>query len=504
MGFLDAIFELFGGGNDPEARRKRALKQLVKEINQNKYRKLYKAATREIAPPLGSFFFDIYKAVASAQQLMRNAEKSAILKQITVESLMSKELKEVYDRLTPEAIAERSKAVEPKALSAQLNTDIDMLSAAMSIEEMNAVDQYYRLIIMFTNFVCFDYFTLLKKIDPRMQERNTARPPQLRFVSGRYMLDHIKDFISLPIIEATQDQWKTVFDILKRYKGGVTIIEPSLWKKTVGHAQDVQRSGILTLMTRHILQDPQWQQETVDEEEYIVEAFFKAKKQDVQKCIDKIIVDTLAVKQDNLAKQLFGSADITRLQYYTNANNEQYLKRNTNGFTYVAALNYLKAFLVDHNDLRELCDLFLIKGHWASQDVSRQISQGLHEITEITAQLTAFDEALGDSGVNGTKLKGHISKSKVDKGQITHLKVALSIINDSAKELINRAITSFTLVGMYLKDLQEDYARPHPVLLVNWREIEAVSEQGLAGHIGRSLKVIDDFIHLMELFVNEA
>jgi hypothetical protein len=503
MGFLDAIFDLFSGGSDPEAKRKRALKQIVKEINQNKYRKFYKAATREASPNLGSFFYDIYKVIIPAQQFMKNAGKSAILKQITVESLMSKELKEVYDRLAPEAIQERAKTVPPKELSAQLNADMEMLSSAMSIEDMNAVDAYYQLIIGFTSFVCFDYFSLLKKIDPRMQERNTARPPQLRFVSGRYILDHIKDFLSLPSMEADQDQWKTIFDILKKYKGGVAIIEPTQWKKLFSHVQEVLRSGILTLMARHILQNPHWQRDVIDEDEYIVEAFFKAQKQEVQKCIDQIIVDTLAVKQDNLAKQLFGSTDITRLQYYTNANNEQYIKRNTAGFVYVAALNYLKAFLVDYNDLRELCDLFLIKGHWASQDVSRQISQGLHELTEISAQLAAFDETLAEGGTNGIKLKGHISKSKMDKGQITHLKVALSIINNDAKELINRAITSFTLVGVYLKDLQEDYARPHAVLLVNWKEIDTVSDRAVSQRLESSLKVIDDFIHLMQLFVGE-
>jgi hypothetical protein len=503
MGFFDNFFAFLFETNNPEVKKKRVLKQIAKEINKNKYRKFYKTISGEVTPIMESFFYDVYKTVIVAHSLMKNADKSVILRQLTIEAFMSKELREIYDRLSPDSIEEQAKTMPPKELSHQLEEDMNTFSSALSITDINTIDHCYKLIIGFTEFVSFDFPSLLKKIDPRFKEQNVHYQPQWRPVSGRYLVENIKDFLALPPLEATPEEWKKIFEILKKYKAGVTMVEPNQWKKLLLCLQDVQRSGILTLIVRYISQNPAWQQSFQAEEEFIVEAYLKIKKAEIQGCIEKIITDKLANKRTALANQLFKAADITRLQYYTNANNEVYIKRNLEGFAYIDALNYLKAFLIDYNDVRELCDLFLIRGQWASQELSRQISMGLHEITEISEQLTAFDESLGDSGINGLKLKGQISKFKSDKGQVTHLKVTLSIINNEAKEMISRAIMSFTLVGNYLKDLRADYKKSHPTLLINWKELESVSEHPIVQRMETDPQIIENFISLMQLFVSE-
>ncbi|MDR2535747.1 MAG: DUF5312 family protein [Treponema sp.] len=499
MGFFDFLF----GGNDPASKKKRAVKLIAKEINQNKHRKFYKSSSSEITPVAGIFFYDIYKTISAAQSFMKNAAKSAILKQLIIEHFMSKELREIYDRLSPESIQDRGKTLSPKELSQQLQEDLTTFSSAFSINEMNTIDRCYNLIIGFTNFVSFDFFSFLKKIDSRIREREFSVPPQFRYVNGKYLIDNIKDFLYIPPFEASSDEWKIVFEILKKYKSGTTVIDSNQWKKLLVTLQDINRSGIFVLIVRHIEEDPNWSRNCEIRDEYIVDAFMKTKKNEVQSNIDKIINDKRSGKRDALAKKLFGSPDITRLQYYTNTYNEVFTKKDLEGFAFIAPLNYLKGFLVDYHDVREVCDIFLIRGQWVSQDLSRQISQGLYEITEISEQLTAFDETLSDNGTNSTKLKNHISKSKMDKGQITHLKVTLSIINNEAKEMLNRAVDSFSLVGSYLKDLSLDFGKSQSKLLVNWKEIESVSEHPIAQRLENSYKVIEDFVILLQLFATE-
>jgi hypothetical protein len=223
MGFLDILF----GGNDPGAKKKRAVKLIAKEINQSKHRKFYKTSSGEITPVGAAFFYDIYKAIAPAQSFMKNAAKSAILKQITIEHFMSKELREVYERLAPDSIAERGKNLTPKELSVQLQEDLNTFSGAFSITEMNSVDRCYNLILSFTNFVSFDFFTLLKKIDSRLRERDFSLLPQFRYVNGKYLVDNIKDFLDLPPFEASPEDWKVMFEILKKYKSGTNVIDPN-------------------------------------------------------------------------------------------------------------------------------------------------------------------------------------------------------------------------------------------------------------------------------------
>ncbi|MDR0568628.1 MAG: DUF5312 family protein [Spirochaetaceae bacterium] len=496
MGFFDFLF----GGNDPAVKKKRAVKLIAKEINQNKHRKFYKTSSGEITPVTGAFFYDIYKTTSAAQGFMKNAAKSAVLKQIVVEHFMSKELKEVYNRLSAESIEERGKSLTPKELSQQIQEDLNTFSAAFSITEMNIIDRCYNIIIAFNNFVGFDFFSLLKKIDSRIRERDFTYHPQFRYVSGKYLADNIKDFLDMPPFEATPDDWKTVLEILKKYKAGTNVIEPNQWKRLLAALQDVHRSGILVLMIRHIDQNPNWMRNFQVSEESIVDAFMKAKKTEVQVQIEKIKSDKRAGKRDALANKLFGSADITRLQYYTNANNDIFLKKGVEGYTYIAPLNYLQAFVTTHQDVRELCDIFLIRGQWMSQDVSRQISQGLHELSDITEQLIAFDNTLADNGINGSKLRNHLNKSKMDKGQITQLKVVLTIINTEAKEMLNKALDIFSQVGVYIKNLSADHAKTHPVLLVNWKEIESVSERPIDQRLEHASKALGDFTQLLQLY----
>ena len=500
MGFLNGILSIFGAGNDPESRKKRLLKQIAQDIHRSKYRKFYKPNTGEMTSLMAKFFFDMYKTLVIAQTIMKSADKSAILKQVTVETYMSKELREIYDNLSPESIENQAKSIPPKELSHKLQGDLNIFSSALSIDDINEIDRIYTLIIMFASFLSFDFFGLLKKIDPRIKEQDIKYQLHIRNVSGRYILEDIKEFLYLSKLDASVEDWKMVFEVLKRYKPGTTIIEYGQWKKVLASINEMHKSGFLVLMVRHISQNPNWQTDYHVEYLQIVEDFLKMKKKEVHECIDKIINDKLTLKREALAKQLFNTAEVTRLQNYTNGNNEFFLKKGLEGYTCIEALNYIKAFVIDYPDVRELCDLFLIRGQWVSQELSHQISTGLHEISDLYEQLLTFDEGLGEKGANGMKLRTQFVKAKSD-GQFTHIKITLGVINDEAYEMIHKASSAFSLVGDYLKELYHDYKKNYPALLVNWKEVESVSTPSIKERMEANTKVIEDFVNLMELYM---
>jgi hypothetical protein len=505
MSFLETLYCFFSGQDSSVLKEKRVLKRIAKEISQSKYRRFYKSGSGEINPAFGSFFYDMYKILAPARNLIQNAEKSSLLKQLVIEAFMDKDLQEVHKRLFPETIMEQAKSVQPQELSSQLEQDLEVFSSAFSTNQMHLVDQSYNLIMTFKQLASFDFFSLLKKMDPRLREQDFAYQPQFRRIPGKYLGEKIKDFLELPLLEAKWDEWKTIFEILKQYKKGIEVVNLNQWKKLVSSILDVQKSDIMVLMIRHIDMNINWQKNLNFDDaeyahEYMVESYIKAKNAEVHACIDKIIHDNRASKRDALANALFGATNITRLQYYTNSNNEIYLKKNLEGFIYTDALNYLKAFIVDYKDMREVCDLFLIRGQWASQTLSRQMSQELHQIADIAEQLANFDASLADGGRNGSKLKSHLIKAG-DRNQVSYIKTILGTINEEAGNMITDAISSFTTVGTHLKELYADYEKkPHPKIIVNWKEIESVSEIPIDQRIQKSCKSINSFVYLMQLF----
>lgn len=505
MSFFETLYCFFTGQDSSVLKEKGILKRIAKEINQSKYRKFYKTGSGEINPAFGVFFYDMYKALIPARSLMQNAEKSSLLKQYTIEAFMDKELREVHNRLVPETIMEQAQSAPPQELAGRLEQDLAVFSSAFSSNQMHLIDQYYRLIMNFHQLASFDFFPLLKKMDLRLREKDFAYQPQFKRIPGKNMAEKIKDFLELPYLEAKWDEWKTVFEILKKYKNGIEVVNLPQWKKLVSSILDVQKSDIMVFMVRHIDQDIKWQKKLnlleEDTSESITEVYIKAKTAEVHGCIDKIINDNRVSKRDGLANSLFGTTSITRLRYYTNNNNEIYLKRNIAGFIYTDALNYVKGFLIDYKDVQELCDLFLIRGQWVSQDLSRQMSQELHRITDIAEAVAEFDGSLADGGRNGSKLKNHLLKSKTDRNQTSYLKTALEKVNEEAKNMISDTISSFTIVATHLKELYADYEKSHPQLIVNWKEIESTSEIPIRQRIQQHCKSIASFVQLMQFFI---
>jgi hypothetical protein len=499
MNFFERLYILISGNSESASKTQKALRQIAQKIRRNKYRKFYKIGSKEIRPGIGAFFLDMYKVVYQVPGFMQHAEKSTLLKHLIVESVMDTELQSLYERFSPESIEEQAKTKNHKELSQQLEKNIHTFSSALNNERLK-VERCYELVLAFDKFVKFDFFSPIKKLAPQIKKMNLFVQPKWIAVRGKYLVDAIKDFLELPSLEASQDEWKTVFEVLRKYNG-VSVIEPSQWKKMLLMLEDVQHSNILVLMVQHIEQNPNWHSTFDISTEDIIEWFLKDTEAEVQAQIIKITKDKWAAKQDALAKELFGIPDIIRLEYYTNSANEVFIKRNVRGFSYVAALNYLMGFFVDYHDVRDLCNFFVIRGKSISQEVSHQISYGLFSLTDIFQKLSSFDMSLSDNGTNGIKLKTYINTSSSKKGQITNLEAALSGINERAKELISNAITAFSLVGACLMDLHEDYTKNRFALLINWKEMELLSESPIAERMEQSCKIIDAFVNLLKLFV---
>ncbi|MDR1617654.1 MAG: DUF5312 domain-containing protein [Treponema sp.] len=505
-GFFDKIFSLFGGDGNGESGKKQQLKKLVKELSGNKYARFYRPKTGEAEGALGKFFYDAYKIISPAQVFLQNAGKSAQLRQICAEAFLDKNLEEVKKRIGVESIEERAKTVPIKDLARQVTEDLAVLSAAFDGDRIGAIDRCYRLIMAMTAFVTFDFFFLLKKFDPGITERNFSQAPKFTPIRGEYLADELKDFLDVSSAVDPGEDWKNVLRVLKIYKNGIDVVAADQWVKLLAFLRDVRRSGMLELMIRHIDKNPSWISGTKPSDEHIAEAWLEGKRAEARGAIDRIVNSRKSAQVDVLAKTVFGSAEIERAKYYTVKNSEIYEKKNFDGFLYAKGINYLKAFLLDHfkKDIRELCDILLIRGQWTAQPLSQQMSDGFHRTMELSDKLIAFDETLSDEGENGSRLKASIVKADRDKSQARYVTIILQSVNETAQELINQAAQSLIIVGKNFKGLLEDYQKNPHELVINWKELEFASEAPLGRRIADAYKKIYYFVQILQLLSRPA
>jgi hypothetical protein len=501
LAFLDKLLSLFAGDKDPDSGKKRQLKQLIKDLAGNRYARFYKTKQEEIDPSLGKFFYEMYKIISPAQVFLQNAAKSAQLKQVCAEAFLDKNLKEIRARISPESIEERAKTTAIKDLAKQLGEDTAAFAAAFDSSRIEAIDRCYNLVLGMVQFVSFDFFFLLKKFDPNITERNFSYQPKFAPVRGEYLTDEIKDFLDLSFAVDPDQDWKNALRVLKIYKNGVDVAAPDQWIRLLNNLREIRKSGILELMIRHIDKNPLWQSKPSLPDEHIAGAYVEEKQAEARAAVDKIVNAKKNAQVGVLAKTIFGSAEIERTKYYTAKAGEIYLKKNFDGFLFAQGINYLKAFLLDHlkRDIRELCDLLLIRGQWTVPALSQQMSEAFHQVMGLSDELIAFDETLSDTGENGSRLKSSIVKADRDKSQARYVTLILKSVNEEALGLINTAAQALIGVGKNLKTLLDDFQKPQRELLMNWKELEMASEAPLAQRIADAYKKIYYFIQMMQL-----
>ncbi|MDR2471684.1 MAG: DUF5312 domain-containing protein [Treponema sp.] len=503
MGFLDNIVGLFSGGNDPEAAKKKRLRQVAKDIASSKYGKFYRVKTGELEGPFAKCLWDIYKVVSPAQVFLQNAAKSEQLKQITVDAFLDGNLKAMKEGLSAAAITEKAGAGAVKDLAAQVKKDLAAFTAAFDSTVVNGIDNCYNAIIALINFVTFDFFFLVKKFDSALSERNFNIRPAFQNVKAQELADEIKDFMEYSASVELDRDWKAALGVLKTYKEGMDVINPDQWTKVIRLLKDLSRSRIFELIIQHSSGDPLWQGVPKYPSLGVADAVLDAKKAEIEGALSKIQNDKRSAQIGELAKTVFGSAEVDRLANYTARANEVFYKKNFDGFTKAEGLNYLKAYLLDFykKEIRELCDLLLVRGQWTSNVLSQPMSEAYHEVMGLSDKLAAFDDALGDKGEHGSRLKQCLLKVDRDKGQGKYIRIILKTVNNNAQRMINTASTGLITIGRNFKSLLEDMQKKPAELVMNWRELESASEEPLAKRVTEDYKRMYFFVQLLQFFV---
>ncbi|GAB1482686.1 DUF5312 family protein [Treponema sp.] len=504
LAIIDRILNLFSGSGDAESEKRKLLKQIGKDLNKHKY-KFYKPRSEEAQGILGKFFYDLYKIVSPAQVFLQNASTSMQLRHLVIDSFLDKRMLELQDRLGEESIKERSQTMPTKELSQQLKDELVSFFAGFDGGRVKSIDDCYTAILAFTQFVNFDYFFLLKKFDSNISERNFTYHPKFDAIRAEYLSEDLKDFMEvLHAMDLDQD-WKTVFSVLKQYKG-VEVVALDQWSKLVALLKDIRRSGILELMVRHIDKNPTWVPMANYSDERVVEPYLQKLRTQTEVAIQKILQEKRNAKVEELAVAVFGTSAVSRLKYYTDKSNIVFAKKMLGGFTQVQGLNYLKAFLLDYfkRDIRELVDLFLIRGQWSANLLSQQLSEGFHELMTVSEKLISFDESLADDGDLGNRIRISMAKAERDKDNVKNLRLLLKGVNDEAQRLINSGAQSLIAIGKNLKNILEDYQRSPRELIINWKEIELASEQPIDQRVTEVYKKIYYFVQLMQFFAKSG
>ena len=351
---------------------------------------------------------------------------------------------------------------------------------------------------MLLDLIGYDYYFLLRRFDPALPERDFAYKPRFESINGEHVLEELEDFLEiLPGVDPEAD-WDRVLSVLKEHRG-VEVIPRDALRRALHVIRDAQRTGILLMIVRHLEGDPAWKPMARSHREHVVAPWMEKLRTEAELTARKVAQSRQDQKVAALVTDVFGTASVTRLVNYSEQANAAYTQKMLGGFTRVAPLNYLRAFLVDCLDknVREVVDILLIKGKWINKEPSQQMSEAFHQLLKVGESISAFDGDLAEDGDTGRRLRTIAIRVERDRSALTDMRAALQKINDEAQGLISGALSHFVALAKVLKLAHDDCAAPSPQLVANWRELRA-ADRDVRRLIADVYRKIYNFVQLTQ------
>ncbi len=501
--FFQNLFASLFAGSNPEAEKKRKLKAIAKAYSKSKYHNFYKPSSIEMQAPFGKLFYELYKAISSAQIYFKSAQNPAIFNRQIINYSLSDHQLELLEQLDEQKILELAKQIPFKELQQQVEEKLQAFSVEFDGARVGKTENIYKAFTLFKDFCMFDFYMILKKFDSSMQEFTFTSTPKLEKINAEYIVEDLKDFTAVAYA-VTDDSvsWDDLFTMFKQTTGK-DLISLGNWKKIVAKLKSIQLSGSFDLIIQHISQDPKYETELHYTYESLVEPYIDKIQNETRTLLDKISAQQKASKSNSICMQIFGTSDPHALSNYVPGFNAVLEKKNLSTIEFAEPLNYLKTFLLEYvkKDIREYFDVVVIRGQWDSS-LSAPISNAYQELLKIADEITLFDDAFSEEGTMGIKIKTLLPKTAHDSGAENIINRVISDANEQAKGFILTSTQNLITIGKTIKQLIEDYQQSKPVIVQNWKELEKYIDVPMKDFCVGIYKKIYMFVQLIQQYLS--
>ena len=503
QGFFQSLIASLFGSSNPEAELKRRLKTIAKDFSKTKYHIYYKPASFEATPQLAKLFYDIYKIISPAQLMFHNNQNMNVFKHQILNYSLSERQVELLSHFDEKKITEMAQSIPIDKLKVQLENDLNSFISEFDDKKVAKIENLYKTFVYFKDFCSFDYYVILKKFNPSIQENLFDTVPPFEKINAEYIVEGLQDFCTVAYM-ITNDTlvWTDLFDFLKSTHAS-EIVGVNNWKKIVAKIRSIQASQAFELMIQHITRKPNYQTIVRDDLAELTEVYLEKIKKDTNATLTKISSQIKKSMATSLAQQIFGPKEIKVLRNYDSAMNETFLKKNLDTFKYAEPLNYLKAFLIEFvkTELREYYDVVVIRGQWDTE-LSAPFSNAYEDLISVSDNITKLDNSLAENGTIGIKIKTLLPKTAHDSGAENIINRLINDSNEEARMYMLTSTQNMIVLGRTIKQLIEDYMKKKPTLVANWHELEKYIDKPMKDFSVNIYKKIYLFVQLMQQYLN--
>lgn len=502
LGFFQNLFSSLFGGGGPDAEKKRKLKSISKTFSKCKYHSYFKPGSSEATGSFGKLMYDIYKVVSQAQVYFKNIQNPNIFKAQIINYNLTEQQLNLLEHFDEQKIIEMTHKLPVEKVHAQLEEELQVFNNSFDSERLARTENLFKALSLFKDFCCFDYYVIIKKYDASFQEYNFTNTPRLEKINAEYILDDLKDFVSISYAITDESVvWTDLFEFFKQTQGK-ELLALGTWKKIIAKIRSIQTSHAFDMMIQLIAQDPTQSVKTNFQTEPILEPYIDKIQNDVYTTLDKIETQQKESKTNNLCMQIFGSEAPQSLNYFVPGFNAVLEKKDLELLEYTEPLNYLKCFILEFvkKEVREFYDVVVIRGQWDAT-LSAPTSNAYQDLLKTSDLISIFDEDFSEEGASGMKIKTLLPKTAHDSGAESIINRVVSDANEQARGYLVNSTQNLITIGKTIKQLVEDLIQPKPTIVMNWKELDKYVEAPIKEFMVGMYKKIYLFVQLMQQYL---
>ncbi len=520
-GFLSTITDIFSSlfsGNSDEAKKKKALKETVAELKQQKpplYRPGSKAGG-EVLPSFGTSLYNFYNILYPIREILEKTVNSpdskiaAHYRDYLIENSLPGDVTGLRLSISLETMKERvQKSSAPSREMKYINdhlrdgmkqiTKQDEELANLQMNHFNRLSELCRL----------DYETTLKAMDPRINLTSKKYKPTFNAVPGTKVLPLIMDiyFVLAPFNLETGIENNLHLLIEKLFSERVKERQKAVSKNLNLMKRLLQRHlAPLTLLNliRAVKGDPFFQP-PVDQEENAdhAGAFRERLEKDFQKNRDKLEREMNEGVIGTNLKALFPDGKMESVRGYNQENSRIFRDEADTELIHVRPYTILKTFSIKKFDqnLAEPLNQVIIAGFFDDKAFQTRINEVYHKCGETSSRLSQFESGLTDEPGSSIKTAlTYLEGIENGKDLSASLSQVLDTINSRVGEVIEEETNLYYALGNQILDIINDYKSRSPEKISNIKTIGGNGNRELMSQIVKGYNDLAKFIKVMKNF----
>jgi len=510
---LKNFFSTLLMGNTEEAKKKRDLKKILKEIKQHKPL-FYKQSTGQILSQFARTLLTflqylhplkelIYKTILNENDRLAEKFKEYLIEVRLEEKMQLKKQSFTYDKIKTRLLNTVSLRTESEILNKEFTEFLKLFSGP----DFSTFDSEFTALEHFISLCRHDFIRLLMYFDPDIS-LSTKYKPRLAPCIGHHANQDLMDlYFIFTEVDMSLGIDKNLLFLLKRLKKNVTEVDEIKIKKIVSSMDTIHKTylapGMLLNLLRAINADPYFTIKTDKSTKTYLDVYKGKLSSRFQRDMEKVTRE--CTERDILQdlSNLFAENDLVEIEGYTEDMAKMLQTESFNSFTYIKPLRILKSFTIYHfeNRIQETVKKIIINGYFENKKFKDRFINLFHSTQGTKDAISQFEHTLAATGeVSINKIRKYLVDYKKGKSVGYSLNKLIETINTMAITVIEDYTNIYYAFQEVISEIMSDAKQHTPALISNIKVIGGDKNQELLSSLLESHKLLLVFTGIMKNF----